>query len=144
MNTQNITKEKKRKSYLKKEKPAYKAPVKFELYKSDSPVVLSYDDAVKWTSSLKGGWRLPTVYELTTLYDHSLYNGKFKTSLYWTSDEYIDEMKDAIDTRLGWVKGFRLGLEYVKWKDHTFHVRPVRGTISTIYTSMLIRREDKD
>jgi hypothetical protein len=97
---------------------------KFQVADADYSELLDWDDAKYVTSQFGSGWRLPTIDELTGMYEflHGTRKGNFKDFWYWSSSE------DDADNALGF--SFANGQAtsyYYSFKNYTFQVRAVRA-----------------
>jgi hypothetical protein len=95
---------------------------KFQVADADYSELLDWDDAKYVTSQFGSGWRLPTIDELTGMYEflHRTRKGNFKDFWYWSNSEY--------DAANAWYFGFYNGQASNDYaKHHMLFVRAVRA-----------------
>jgi len=92
----------------------------------DSYGPMNWSDAVKFTSLIGTGWRLPAIEELITLVDFTKFEPatelpKMLSSLYWSSSTSADHQAYA------WLVGFATGGVFSYEKTFNNYVRFVRS-----------------
>jgi len=86
-----------------------------EVKKRDEEHSLTWHEA---STSLTDGWRLPTEYELNSLYSHKDVVGGFSNEYYWSSTED--------DSGSAWFQDFGAGFQISGYKSNKLLVRAVR------------------
>jgi len=99
---------------------------KIQVADADYEESFNWDDAMYVCSNFGGAWRLPTIEELTGMYEflHRRGKGNFKYNWYWSSSENEEDAASA------WSFHFENGEAYnnrYTGKDNTRHVRAVRA-----------------
>jgi len=92
---------------------------KLEVAQYDFLKYMNWNDAVKACADLGGGWRLPTIEELSLLYKNKVKIAFFADYIYWSSNEY--------DGNSAWVLYCSFGGEEAKLKGSPCYVRAVRS-----------------
>ena len=85
--------------------------------------LLNWEDACKACTDLGSGWRLPTIEELNTMYDHKDAIGNFVNSLYWSASE--------VPPSNAYIRSFVEVHTANDDKNYLFYVRAVRAVTTT-------------
>lgn len=92
---------------------------KLEVAQFDFPQKMNWSDARKACAKLGNGWSLPTITELSLLYQNQVKIGGFSNSYYWSSTETGVEN--------AWRHNFGFGMSgYIAYKGNKYFVRAVR------------------
>lgn len=98
----------------------------------------------------KSDWRLPNIYELTTLIDNTksknsyidgfnnfVFVNNFVSDGYWSSSTFADNMDFA------WLVGFDHGSDYVHYKTNIYYVRCVRAEQLNFDNLVILKNQGK-
>ncbi len=88
---------------------------------NDFPKVMNWNDSKLACAALGKGWRLPTKFELNTLYQNKYRILGFAYNPYWSSSE-LD-----FNASVAWVQDFNDGNQYASYKNVATCVRAVRS-----------------
>ena len=91
-----------------------------EIAQNDFPKVMNWNDAKLACAALGKGWRLPTKFELNTLYQNKDIILGFAKNYYWSSSE-LD-----FDASVAWGQNFAVGNWNYGDKVATVYVRAIR------------------
>lgn len=94
-----------------------------EVYKNDTTVPMSWNNAKRACNELGEGWRLPTKKELEIIFEqlHNQDRGDFKNETYWSSSEYDTDCARGLN-----FDPARAHRPYYGDKSGILHVRAVR------------------
>jgi hypothetical protein len=88
---------------------------------NDFPKVMNWNDSKLACAALGKGWRLPTKFELNTLYQNKNIILGFAKNYYWSSSEIEFGAGHA------WVQNFYAGGQYYGPKYDSLYVRAIRA-----------------
>ena len=113
-------------------------PIKFgnlEVAQYNFPKAMKWGEAKKVCEVLGKGWRLPTKFELNTLYQNKDKIGGFLDEYYWSSTSH--------SSNEAWWQYFKDGEQSEYNQDFTFYVRVIRVLTSSNTVSILLTDFEK-